>query len=82
MYVQGAARLCEGGSAAGPVLLPPAACLRPAGQPRHRPATLRRRGAGTGGRGGHEGTAIMMFFKKMIVVHGYIGVKINSKTLL
>jgi hypothetical protein len=29
-----------------------------------------------------QGTAIMMFFKKIIEVHGYIGVKSNSKTFL
>ncbi len=47
-----------------------------------------------GGRGLHEwaglhciviveqGTVIMMFFQKMMKVHGYIGVKSYSKTLL
>jgi hypothetical protein len=30
----------------------------------------------------YYGTAIMMFFKKIIEVHGYIGVKSNSKTFL
>jgi hypothetical protein len=30
----------------------------------------------------HQDTAIMMFFKKIVEVHGYIGVKSNSKTFL
>jgi hypothetical protein len=31
---------------------------------------------------GQSGTAILMFFKKMKEVHGFIGVKSNSKSLL